>query len=518
MKGLTVTALAVAILSACTLAPHYQRPGSPVPDHWPADATIQSTTTSVAPGASNATAASVTSADEIGWRDFFADPRLQQLIEIALDNNRNLRIAVLNVAASEAQFRIQRGALFPAISANGSGLVEKLPGSGATPYGSFGSAGGSTPTGIGGSTLRYYNAGIGFTNYELDLFGRQRSLTTEAFEQYLAEGETRRSTQISLVSEVATDYFAVLADQALVKLTEETLRSDSESYKLTKAMYDHDTTTFLSLRQSESVVDGTRANLAQYQRQLAQDTHALTLVLGQEIPADLPSGKSIDDEGLLGELPEGLPSNLLTHRPDIMAAEHDLRAANANIGAARAAFLPSIQLTASGGTASNRLGDLFSKGTGTWSFTPNITLPIFTGGRNRANLDLAHIEKNIEVARYEQAIQTAFREVSDALNARGTYRDQRWSQAALVAADTDVYSLAEVRFRSGLDSYLTTLDAQRSLYAAQQQLVVIRQAELANQVTLYKVLGGGWKQRTADAATVESNAAELSWIALSRRP
>jgi multidrug efflux system outer membrane protein len=204
----------------------------------------------------------------------------------------------------------------------------------------------------------------------------------------------------------------------------------------------------------------------------------------------------MDYEGQLAELPEGLPSDLLTHRPDIMAAEHDLRAANANIGAARAAFLPSIQLTASGGTASNRLGDLFSKGSGIWSFTPNITLPIFTAGRNRANLDLAHIEKNIEVARYELAIQTAFREVSDALNARGTYRDQRGSQEALVAADADVYSLAEVRFRSGLDSYLTTLDAQRSLYAAQLQLVILRQAELANQVTLYKALGGGWNQHT----------------------
>jgi multidrug efflux system outer membrane protein len=204
----------------------------------------------------------------------------------------------------------------------------------------------------------------------------------------------------------------------------------------------------------------------------------------------------MDYQGQLAELPEGLPSDLLTHRPDIMAAEHDLRAANANIGAARAAFLPSIQLTASGGTASNRLGDLFSKGSGIWSFTPNITLPIFTAGRNRANLNLAHIEKNIGVARYELAIQTAFREVSDALNARGTYRDQRGSQEALVAADADVYSLAEVRFRSGLDSYLTTLDAQRSLYAAQQQLVVLRQAELANQVTLYKALGGGWNQHT----------------------
>jgi outer membrane protein, multidrug efflux system len=498
VKRLAVTMLAVATLAACTLAPHYQRPESPVPDRWPADGASPTAATSIAPGPSDTTAAPGVAADPIGWRDFFADPRLQRLIEIALDYNRNLRVAVLNVAASEAQFRVQRGNLFPAISATGSGLDEKLPGNGATPFGSYRNPSGSaaTPNGIAGSTLRYYSAGIGFTNYELDLFGRERSLTTEAFEQYLAQSETRRSTQISLVSEVATDYFAVLADQALVRLTQETLRSENETYELTRAMYDHDTTTLLSLRQAESVVDNARANLAQFDRQLDQDTHALRLVLGQEIPADLPSGKNADDEGQLAELPEGLPSDLLANRPDIMAAEHDLRAANANIGAARAAFFPSIQLTASGGTASNRLGNLFSAGSGTWSFTPNISLPIFTGGRNRANLDLAHIEKNIEVARYELAIQTAFREVSDALNARGTYRDQRGSQEALVAADADVYSLAEVRFRSGLDSYLTTLDAQRSLYTAQQQLVVLRQAELANQVTLYKALGGGWNQHT----------------------
>ena len=493
MKRLILGVLAVvAILNACTLAPHYQRPKRPVPDSWPADGASQT----VSPAIGGA------SADQIGWREFFADARLQRLIEIALENNRNLRIAVLNVTASEAQFRIQRGALFPAISANGSGIVDRLPDNGAIPLGGVGSSSGNTltPTGGAGNTFHYYTAGIGFTNYELDLFGRERSLTTEAFEQYLAQSETRRSTQISLVGEVATDYFAVLADRTLLKLTQETLSSESESYKLTKAMYDHDTTTLLSLRQAQSVVDAARANLAQYERQLAQDTHALTLLLGQQIPEDLPSGRNIDDEGLLAQLPEGLPADLLAHRPDIMAAEHDLRGANANIGAARAAFFPSIQLTGSGGTASNRLGDLFSKGTGTWSFTPTITLPIFTGGRNRANLDLAHIEKNIAVARYELAIQTAFREVSDALNARGTYRDQRGSQEALVAADADVYSLAEVRFRSGLDSYLTTLDAQRSLYASQQQLVVLRQAELANQVTLYKALGGGWVQHTPVAS------------------
>jgi outer membrane protein, multidrug efflux system len=489
VKRIVTVWLSAAALSACTLMPHYQRPQSPVPDHWPADAA----------GVSGAASPDV-SLDQIGWRDFFTDPRLQRLVEIALDNNRNLRIAVLNVAASEAQFRVERGNLFPAISATGSELVERLPG-GVVPPGGVGAFSGSaaTPTGAGGNTYRYFSAGIGFTNYELDLFGRERSLTTQAFEQYLAQSESRRSTQISLVAEVATDYFAVLADEALVKLTGETLENESESYRLTLAMYERDTATLLSLRQAESAVEAARANLAQYERQLAQDTHALTLVLGQGMPADLPPAKDMNIDGLLAQVPEGLPSNLLTHRPDILSAEHTLRAANANIGAARAAFFPSIQLTASGGTASNRLQGLFRSGTGTWSFAPTITLPIFTGGQNRANLDLAHIEKNVAIAQYELTIQTAFREVSDALSARGTYIDQRSAQQALVAADADAYRLAEMRFRSGVDNYLATLDAQRSLYAAQQGLVTVRQAELANQVTLYKALGGGWQQHTVAA-------------------
>jgi outer membrane protein, multidrug efflux system len=491
MKRIVTVWLAVAALSACTLMPHYQRPQSPVPERWPADA-----------GQPAAAASASVSADQIGWRDFFTDPRLQRLVEIALENNRNLRIAVLNVSASEAQFRVQRGNLFPAISATGSGLAERLPANGALPLGGVGGAGGSStevPSGSAATTLHYYTAGIGFTNYELDLFGRERSLTTQSFEQYLAQSEARRSTQISLVAEVATDYFAVLADDALVILTRETLQNEIESYELTMAMYQRDTTTLLSLRQAQSAVEAARASLAQYERQLAQDTHALTLVLGEAMPADLPPAKDMDTEGLLAQVPEGLPSTLLTHRPDILGAEHTLRAANANIGAARAAFFPSIQLTASGGTASNRLNDLFGSGTGAWSFAPSITLPIFTGGQNRANLDLAHIEKNVAVAQYELAIQRAFREVSDALSARGTYIDQRRAQEALAAADADAYRLAQMRFRSGADSYLGTLDAQRSLYAAQQGLVTVRQAELTNQVTLYKALGGGWQQLT-DAA------------------
>jgi outer membrane protein, multidrug efflux system len=492
MKRLALL-LAAAVLGGCTLTPHYERPQSPVPNGWPAD-THSSTRRS---GATTP----VASADQIGWRDFFTDPQLERLIEIALENNRNLRIAVLNVAASQAQFRVQRGVLFPAISATGSEFVDKFPTNGAFPLSGLGGSGSSTlvPTGAGSSTFRYFNAGIGFTNYELDLFGRERSLTTEAFEQYLSQYESRRSTQISLVSEVATDYFAVLADRALVSLTEDTLRNETESYELTKAMYDRETTTLLALRQAESAVDAARASFSQYERQLALDSHALVLVLGQQIPEDLPAGHDIEHEGLLETLPAGLPADLLVRRPDIASAEHALRAANADIGAARAAFLPSIQLTGSGGTASTRLSGLFGKGSGTWTFAPTISLPIFTGGQNRANLDLSHIEKNVAVARYELAIQTAFREVSDALSARETYVDELQAQRALVAADADAYRLAEMRFRAGVDSYLNTLDAERSLYAAQQSLVALRQAELANQVTLYKALGGGWVQHTAAA-------------------
>jgi outer membrane protein, multidrug efflux system len=494
--------LAAAGLGACTLMPHYQRPSSPVADHWPADAAGVGARLPAAPDTTPAApSTAAVPADQIGWRDLFTDPRLLHLEEIALENNRNMRIAVLNVAASEAQFRVERGNLFPAISATGAGLAERIPANGALPLGGVGGSGASAqvPSGASATTFHYYSAGIGFTNYELDLFGRERSLTTQAFEQYLAQSESRRSTQISLVAEVATDYFAVLADQALVKLTRETLENEIESYELTMAMYERETTTLLSLRQAQSAVEAARASLAQYERQLAQDTHTLPLVLGQEIPADLPPAKDMNIEGLLAPIPEGLPSSLLTNRPDILSAEHNLRAANANIGAARAAFFPSIELTASGGTASNRLQGLFHGGSGTWSFAPTITLPIFAGGRNRANLDLAHIEKNVAVAQYELTVQTAFREVSDALSARGTYLDQRHAQEALVAADADAYRLAEMRFRSGVDSYLATLDAQRSLYAAQQGLVAVRQAELSNQMTLYKALGGGWQEHTVAA-------------------
>jgi multidrug efflux system outer membrane protein len=397
MNRRAIACLSAALLSACTLAPHYERPHAPVANQWPRDSGGASQSAAPIPDAAPAQR----SADQIGWRDFFTDASLQHLIEIALENNRNLRIAVLNVSASQAQFRIQRSDLFPTIAASGSGFIEKLPPNGAIPLG--GSTNTQVPIGGSGQTFRYDTAGIGFTNYELDLFGRQRSLSTEAFEQYLAQDDTRRSVQISLVGEVVNDYLAVLADQGLLMLTQGTLDSETQSYQLTKAMYDADTATLLSLRQAESAVEAARASLAQYQRRLAQDRHALTLVLGQEMTEELPPPRAILDEQLLSNLPVLLPSEVLTHRPDIMSSEHALRASNADIGAARAAFFPRIELTASDGTASSRLSNLFTKGTGTWSFAPSISLPIFAGGRNRANLQLAHAEKNIAVARYELA-------------------------------------------------------------------------------------------------------------------
>jgi multidrug efflux system outer membrane protein len=293
----------------------------------------------------------------------------------------------------------------------------------------------------------------------------------------------------------------VLADQALLKVTQDTLTSETDSYNLTNAMFKRGTTTLLSLRQAETAVDTARANLALYTRQSAQDENALVLLLGEPMPADLPAGKGLDNQGLLSDLPAGLPSDLLFRRPDVVAAEHNLIAANANIGAARAAFFPSISLTASGGVAGSQLNQLFTSAGTTWSFTPQINIPIFTAGQNQGNLDLAKVQKNIQVAQYEKTIQTAFREVSDALAARTTYIDQVRAQQQLVDAAADSVRLSTMLFKAGVDNYLPVLTAEQTLYPAQQTLLSLKLAQLANLVTLYKALGGGWNERTIATAT-----------------
>ena len=476
-----VTAALLLTLGGCSLIPDFVRPALPVSATYP---------TGIAYQDPNLTAEqAVQSADMIGWRNFFPDPRMQSLIEIALRNNRNLRIAALNVATAQAQYRVQRADLFPHISLSGVGEYGTLPEQ--TSIASSGGGGGggastasasntassaattsvvaSSPTSVTNTpaqhiSYRYYNVGLGFSAYELDVFGRLRSLSTQAFETYLANADTARSTQISLIAEVASSYLTVLADRELLRITNDTVKSEQDAYNITNAMFRGGTTTLLSVRQAETALETAKANVPLYTRQAAQDENALVVLLGQPMPADLPLGRGLDNQDLLANLPAGLPSALLLRRPDIMAAEHNLLSANANIGAARAAFFPSISLTSSGGVAGSQLSRLFTAGGLTYSFAPQVNIPIFTAGQNQGNLDLAKLQKNIQVATYEQTIQTAFREVSDALAGRQTYVDQVAAQQRLVDAAADSLRLSLMRFRGGVDSFLPVLQAQQSLY------------------------------------------------------
>jgi multidrug efflux system outer membrane protein len=510
-KSLTVAVIGPAIallmgISGCTLEPSYRRPDAPVTEAWPDSTSVGDSGVIAGNGTARAAA-------DIGWRDFFIDARLQTLIELALQHNPDARIAALNIAAARAQYRIQRADLFPSIAATGLEQVEKYPpavlGIAAA---SSGSIAGSSSSSY--STFRYFDTGIGFTSYEIDLFGRLRSLNHERLQQYFGFVETRRSTQIILVAEVANAYLTLLADQELLRITAETLGSQQDSYRLTQRSYEGGIATALDLRQAEISVDTARANLAQYTRQVAQDQNALVVLLGTPLPADLPRGAGLDQQQLLADLPAGTPSDLLVRRPDILAAEHNLVAANASIGAARAAFFPSITLTGNYGTASTQLSGLFDRGSTAWTFSPQISLPIFAAGAHVAALDLAKVQKNINIVQYEQAIQTAFREVADALAGRSTLDNQIAADQALLDATSETYRLSDMRFRRGVDSYLGVLDSQRSLYTAQQTLVGVKLSRLQNLVTLYKALGGGWSERSPQnagpAASIEPQAASLA--------
>jgi outer membrane protein, multidrug efflux system len=488
---------ALAMTAGCTLEPHYQRPPSPVAAQWPDPAPMKTP----APGPTPADSPPLAAATELGWRDFFTDPRLQQLIEIALQHNPDARIAVLNIAAARAQYNIQRADLFPKISASAIEQVEKFPAA-VAPVATRAAAGGTagTPAAAAGSgVLRYFDVGVGFTAYELDLFGRVRSLNHSRLQQYLGYVESRRSTQISVIAEVASAYLTGLADQKLLRITDETLRSQQESLRLIKMSFDGGVATALDFHQAETTVATAQANLAQYTRQVAQDQNALVQLLGAPLP-ELPPRVDLDGESLLSDLPPGLPSQVLMQRPDILAAEHNLMAANANIGAARAAFFPRITLTGSYGTASAQLSGLFDHGSTAWTFSPQISLPIFAGGANVAALDLARVQKNVLVVQYEQAIQSGFREVADALAGRATLDSQIAADQALLDATGESFRLSQMRFTGGVDNYLGVLDSQRLLYGARQALIEVKLARLQNLVTLYKALGGGWLEHSVAAA------------------
>jgi multidrug efflux system outer membrane protein len=461
-RNLTAVLLAASALSACTMAPHYQRPALPVAQAWPSQ---------------DLAAQGQASAGDLAWRDVFQDPRLQSVIALALNQNRDLRVAVLNIEKARAQYRIQRAALLPQIDATGSRTQVQ------------------TPAGVSGvgTALRTdeYSASLGVTAYELDLFGRVRSLKDAALEQYLATAETRRAVQTALIAEVASDYLRLAADQDLLAVTADTLTTRESGLKIARGRFDAGAASRLEVRQAETLTEQARTDLAALQAQVALDRNALVLVVGADLtPDQLPAGGLIATQ-ILASLPAGLPSDVLVRRPDVLSAEHQLKAMNANIGAARAAFFPRITLTGDTGHASPSLSNLFSNGTGAWSFIPQITLPIFAGGANLANLAGAKADRGIAVAQYEKTVQTAFREVSDALAVQATIDERLGSQERLVAAAQDAQVLSKARYDRGVDSYLTLLDAQRTLFAAQQGLISTRLIGVTNRVTLYKALGGG---------------------------
>lgn len=448
------------VLAGCaSMAPRTERPVAPVAAAFPGD-----------PGTGGRAAA------DIEWQQFFLDPHLRALIGLALANNRDLRIAALNIE--------QAGAAFDARSA------ERLP---AVDIG----VSASRQPARNGSASRLHAAGVQVTAYELDLFGRVRSLADAALARYLATEEARRAVQISLVASIATLYLAIQGDEELLRVTRQTLQTREQSYRLIRLRFDNGVSSMLEVRQAETLLESARAALAAFTRQRALDENALVLLVGAPLPVTAPlsplSPLHADATVAFGmpDLPAGIPSEVLTRRPDVRQAEQLLRAADANIGAARAAFFPRITLTGSLGTASDQLSGLFSSGPA-WSFAPQLLQPIFDAGRNRANLKAAEASQRIAIAQYERALQVAFREVADALAGRATFAEQLRAQQSQVRAEHDRFRLAEIGFRNGVRSYLELLDAQRSLFAAQQAEVLLRAQSAVNLVTLYRVLGGGW--------------------------
>lgn len=465
------------VLHGCSLAPEYVRPAPPVPPAWSVG---ESGTDSFPEGPAGA---------DISWRESFTDPALRSVIELALANNRDLRAAALEVDRVRALFRIQRSELFPSVGLLASGEGYRVPDR-------------VSDTGEG-YTAEQYSVDLGTASWELDFFGRVRSLKDRALEQYLATEQARTASQISLVAAVATSYLALAADLENLRLAEATLETQQAAYELIRGSRDLGIATDLDLRQAQSQVDAARVDAARFAGLAAVDRHALDLLAGATVPDGLlPAG--LGETAGMRDVSPGLPSDVLLRRPDILAAEHVLKAANASIGAARAAFFPRISLTAAVGTMSDELSGLFGSGTGTWTFIPQLTLPIFTGGSRRAALDAARVERDIAVAQYEKAIQTAFREVSDALTLRTTLRAQEEAQRSLVDALAEAYRLADARYRAGIDSYLNVLVAQRALYVARQGLVGVRLAGEANSVALFKALGGG--APGADAAPARADA------------
>ncbi len=445
------------------MAPKYHRPDAPVPGAWPESAAVKA-----APAAAPAAA-------DLAWREFFNDPRLRSVIELALANNRDLRVAALNVEKARAAYRIQRSNLLPSVAATAGVDNYTVPDK-------------MSATGTGYNVDQ--SSVLGTASWELDLFGRIRSLKTRALNQFFATEEARKAAQISLVAAVAENYLVLAADQEALRLAQATLDAQKTSYELIGKSRDAGVASDLVLRQSQSQVEAARVDVARYTGLVAVDKNSLDLLAGSAVSADLlPDG--LGTVGELKDISAGLDSAALLRRPDILAAEYQLKGANANIGAARAAFFPRISLTGAAGTLAPDLAKLFGSGTGFWEYNPSIVTPIFAGGALKAGLKVAKVDRDIAVAQYEKAIQAAFREVADALAKRVTLVSQLEAQKALVNALDESYRLSDARYKAGIDNYLGVLVSQRALYDAQRGLVSTRLARQANQVALFKVLGGG---------------------------
>jgi multidrug efflux system outer membrane protein len=470
----------VALVGCANLDPRYERPAAPVPDAYPRGPAYQ-----VPSEAGRRHAA------EYDWREFLRDERLVRLVDIALENNRDLRVAALNVRAAQAQYRAQRATLYPAVSASAEKSAVRNPLS-AVPKADT------------------WSAGLDAA-WVLDFFGRLQSESRTALEQTFVAGYARHAVAILLVSQVADQYLTLLAADEQLGVTLATLTAAQASFEIVKLRFDTGTAGELTLRLAESTVEQARVNIAALTRARAQSESALVLLLGQPLPADLPPVVPLSGQGILADIAAGLPSELLERRPDILEAEAQLRAENASIGAARAAFFPTIDLTAGVGTASAALSGLFGAGSATWSFVPTLTQPIFEGGALRASLDLARVRKDIAVAQYEKAIQTAFREVADGLAGRGTYDEQLAAQQRYTETQRRRLELAQFRYRNGVDTYLDVLTAQTDLNNAELALVAVRLNRLSNLVDLYRALGGGWAasaERETASGTITATTCE----------
>ncbi|MFA7346651.1 MAG: AdeC/AdeK/OprM family multidrug efflux complex outer membrane factor [Desulfurivibrionaceae bacterium] len=464
---LCLSVFVLLCLGGCTMAPGYARPEPPVPAGWPSGPAYHEQRCNQ----------SDPEVADLPWQTFFVDEQLQKLITLALANNRDLRIAALNIERSRAQYRIQRAELLPRIDATGAGSKQRIP----ETLSSTDQA----------ETVKQYSAGLGVSAYELDLFGRVQSLKDQALEQYLATEQARRTVQISLVAEVATNYLNLAADRERLHLAQETLTAQQATHQLIKRRFEVGAASELDLRQVQTRLDAARVDVARYTTLVAQDENALNLVVGATVPAELLPRALSENLAGVQDIAPGMPSEVLLRRPDVLAAENQLKEFNANIGAARAAFFPRITLVGSAGVGSDELSGLFTSGSGAWAFAPKIVLPIFDAGSRWAGLKVAEADRDIAVARYEKAIQTAFREVADALAQRGTIDEQLAAQQSLTDATAASHRLSQARYEKGVDSYLAVLDSQRSLYGAQQGLIATRLTRLLNLVTLYKVLGGG---------------------------